>query len=416
MADTNAESQRENNQDPGAPIGRDDPTLAVLIVCFLVGVSAFINVYSVQSIMPLLMSDLGASPVRAGAAVGATVLAVALASPFMGRVSDAFGRKGIIIFSVFFLSVPTGLIFFAQSIEQVIVFRFFQGLVVPGISVVAMAYIAEEFAGRTMARVMGFYISGTIMGGFLGRFIVGHLASLFTWRSAYLVMAAMNLAASAIVFARLPASKRFKADRNVRHELGLLGRHLRNKDILTSCAVGFCILFSLVGCFTYVNIHLSRPPFGMGPAALANIFVVYLIGVFIAPVAAGLIRRVGYNGAVIWALASSSLGMAATLIPSAPVVVLGLAMMCTGVFVTQTTTVSFLGAHIAEGRSLATGLYNMFYYLGGSISAWVCGYAFVAGEWKAVVGSLVCVQLIACVAAGVGMRSKPGAAPLPKAR
>ena len=45
--------------------------------------------------------------VQAGSTVGATVLAVALTAPFTGMLSDAIGRKPIIVGSVFFLAVPT---------------------------------------------------------------------------------------------------------------------------------------------------------------------------------------------------------------------------------------------------------------------------------------------------------------------
>ena len=61
-------------------------------IVWLIGFFAFLNVYSMQSVLPLVMDDFEASPVQAGATVGATVLAVALVSPYMGMLSDAFGR------------------------------------------------------------------------------------------------------------------------------------------------------------------------------------------------------------------------------------------------------------------------------------------------------------------------------------
>ena len=37
--------------------------------------------------------------------------------------------------------------------------------------------------------------------------------------------------------------------------------HLRNPRLLMICGLGFTVLFSLVGVFTYVNFFLARPPF-----------------------------------------------------------------------------------------------------------------------------------------------------------
>lgn len=68
--------------------GRQAPRLIV----WLVGFFAFLNVYSMQSVLPLVMQDFHASPVQAGFTVGATVLAISIVSPFMGMLSDALAR------------------------------------------------------------------------------------------------------------------------------------------------------------------------------------------------------------------------------------------------------------------------------------------------------------------------------------
>lgn len=68
-----------------------DGLLASRPVVWVIGFFAFLNVYSMQSVLPMVMQDFHATPVQAGATVGATVLAIALVSPFMGMLSDALG-------------------------------------------------------------------------------------------------------------------------------------------------------------------------------------------------------------------------------------------------------------------------------------------------------------------------------------
>ena len=63
----------------------------------LIGMFAFLQVYSVQAVLPVLMMDLSATEVQAGMTVGATVMAIAIMSPFLGMLSDAIGRKRIIV-------------------------------------------------------------------------------------------------------------------------------------------------------------------------------------------------------------------------------------------------------------------------------------------------------------------------------
>ena len=261
----------------------DRPQPLLLLAIALIGVFAFLQVYSVQAVLPILMHDLQASEVQVGLAVGATVMGVALMSPFMGMLSDALGRKVFIVGSLLFLGIPTALLAGAQSIEAMMFYRFLQGLAVPGITVVLIAYIGEEFSGRMMARLMSLYVSGTVLGGFLGRFLLGHLSEIMGWRGAFYVMAALSLASAFFVWKQLPASRNFVAKPKIQTALQTLSAHLHNRYVLTAGALGACVLFSLVGCFTYINLYLADEPYALNSAQLANLFAVYLIGMVITP-------------------------------------------------------------------------------------------------------------------------------------
>ena len=247
-------------------------------IIWLTGFFGFLNVYSVQSILPLIIETFDATPVQAGITVGATIFAIALLSPFIGMLSDAFGRKSVLCISIFALTVPTALIPIAQSLHAVIFLRFLQGLCVPGIIVIILAYIAEEFDKDMVPRISSIYMGGSVIGGFSGRFVTGHLASLVGWKNAFFILAASIFVGALLMLLFLPTSQNFKPNRNVADTLKTLAGHMRNKRLLAACAVGFCVLFSLVGIFTYINLVLVKPPFNLSIAALANIFCVYLVG------------------------------------------------------------------------------------------------------------------------------------------
>lgn len=365
------------------------------LIIWVIGFFAFLNVYSMQAVLPMVMSDFHASPVQAGFTVGATILAVALVSPFMGMLSDALGRKLIIGSSMLALTLPTALIPVADSLNALIALRFLQGLAIPGIVVVLIAYISEEFHASGVARMTATYVGGTVMGGFFGRFLTGHAGHLLGWRGAFVTLALLNLVGALLVLWLLPPSRSFVPNRNMRAGFATLWRHMHHKRLMAACAVGFCVLFSLVGTFTYVNLHLAAAPFFLSSAGLANVFGVYLVGVLVTPLVGPYIVRLGFLRALLGALSLSSAGLLLTLWPTLPAIVIGLTVCSTGVFICQSATISAIAQNIKEGRSLATGLYYMSYYAGGAAGTLVAGLAFEAWGWSGSVASIALMQVLA---------------------
>ncbi|MBH0007499.1 MFS transporter [Psychrobacter sp. SWN149] len=364
---------------------------------------AFLQVYSIQAVLPVLMMDFSATEVQAGMIVGATIMAIAIMSPFLGMLSDAVGRKPFIVGALLFLAIPTALIAQSPSIGWLGLWRFMQGLSVPGITVVTIAYIGEEFEGRAVTDLMSFYVSGCVLGGFLGRFLLGHLHEIVGWRAGYYVMAAMTLIGAIWVWKMLPASRQFSANPDFRAAIQTLGEHLVNRYVVTACLLGACVLFSLVGCFTFINLHLANTPYELSTGALANIFAVYLIGVVITPLSTTLLRRFGSARTVRVAIFISMIGVLITLVTPLWGVVVGLAIMSSGVFVTQAATISYIAVNVKKGRSLASGLYYLGYYTGGTLGAWLCGIAYAKGQWSLTVWLLLFVQILALLVASFGM-------------
>ncbi|MER1939670.1 MFS transporter [Castellaniella sp. FW104-16D08] len=390
---------------PATPSHAPDQASRLLKVTIaLVGLFAFIQVYSIQSILPQLQRDLNASVVEIGNSVGMTVLAVALISPFVGMLSDAVGRKPLIIASVFLAAVPTGLMPMVDSVQGLLILRFLQGLAVPGVSVVAVAYIGEEFRSPLMVRMVSLYVSGCVFGGFLGRFLLGHLVEFMPWQSAFAIMAVLNLLGAVVVWRGLPDSRYFVPNARVKSSLISLGQLLRNPALQAACALGFSVFFALIGLFTFVNLHLAEPPYYFSSGQLANIFTVYLLGVLITPLSGRLIPRFGVRTTVLASLFTSAIGVALTLSVPSWLVVTGLAVAACGVFIIQSATMSFIAGRITQGRSLASGLYYSAYYCGGFTGAWLCGIGYAWGSWPGAVASLLLSQ---CVAAFIAWRFMP---------
>jgi predicted MFS family arabinose efflux permease len=171
-------------------------------------------------------------------------------------------------------------------------------------------------------------------------------------------------------------------------------RHLRNPRLAATYAVGFCVMFSLLGTFTYVNFYLAAPPFNLSTTALGLLFVVYLVGAVVTPVAGRAIDRLGHRFALVAAFTAGAAGVSLTLVHSLPIVMVGLTLACTGVFIANSAGSSYVGSAATESRASAVGLYVTFYYVGGSGGSAIPGFFWSHGGWPACVALIVAVQLL----------------------
>ena len=124
----------------------------------------------------------------------ASTLAIALTAPFTGAVADVLGRKRVITAAMFAVLLPMARVGAGADVQALIVWRFVQGLLLPPIFAVTVAYIGDEWPAHEVAGVAGIYIAGSSLGGFCGRFMPGVLADLVGWRGAFLALAALSLA------------------------------------------------------------------------------------------------------------------------------------------------------------------------------------------------------------------------------
>lgn len=389
-----------------APLVASPGRAEVLTALFVTGFATFVNLYATQPLLPLFRGLFHASELMVSLTVSAPILAVALAAPFLGLLADSLGRKRVIVASILALAIPTALAATASNLPQLIAWRFLQGLFTPGIIAVAMAYISEETPGHLAGSTMSIYLTGGVVGGFCGRFVSGLIAAQWGWKASMVALGMATFAGGALTWRILPRSTKFVPHHTAAESVASLRAHLHNPQLLATYAVGFNVLFCLVGVFTYVNFYLADAPFLLGPAALAGIFAVYLIGAAVTPFSGRLLDKMGSRRVLIGASMVASAGVLLTLIHSTPVVIAGLALAATGAFASQAGASSYVGEVAGQARSSAAGLYVALYYLGGCAGSVLPGLFWKEAGWLGCVGLVFCMQAVIALIASRVWRDK----------
>ena len=377
----------------------------------LAGFAAFVDLYATQPLLPLLARTFHASSFDVSLTITAPTVAVALAAPVIGRLADRLGLQRVIVGSAFAIAIATALAATSTSLAQLIFWRFVQGLVTPGVFAGTVAYIHEVWPASHGGRGTAAYMTGTIVGGFTGRAVAGLVAADASWAASFVALAAINLVVAMALWWFLPAEQ--VATKTRKH--GSTGSPqapalssskgafvlswqitplFRNGQLVATFAIGFCVLFTQVAMFTYVTFHLAAPPFSLSTAALGWLFVVYLVGAIVTPFGGRWIDRYGHRAGLASAMAIGAAGALLTLAPWLPVIVAGLALCATGVFIAQAATSSYIGAVTTRDRALAVGLYSTFYYAGGSVGGAAPSALWSRGGWPACVALIVVVQCV----------------------
>jgi MFS transporter, YNFM family, putative membrane transport protein len=364
------------------------------------GFCTFLNLYSPQALLPELAREFGVGAAEISTIMTASALAIALTAPFTGAIADVLGRKRVITAAMLAVVVPMAGASLASDVQALIAWRFLQGLLLPPIFAVTVAYIGDEWPATDVAGVAGIYIAGSSIGGFSGRFVTGVLADLVGWRGAFLTLAVLSLIGAIVVAALLPRERGFVRSEGIGASVRQMLRHLKDPQLVATYAIGFGILFNFIAMFTYVSFHLAAPPYNFSPTLLGTIFVTYLVGTVISPLTGRAIAFFGRRPFIVGVIALWAGGALLTLAPPIWAIVVGLILCAACGMLAQTISTGYVAATAKEGRSSAVGLYVTAFYIGGSVGAFLPGLAWDAAGWPACVAMIVVMcALMALIAA-----------------
>jgi predicted MFS family arabinose efflux permease len=378
----------------------DPRTIAVATA----GFCAFLNLYSPQALLPELAGEFSVSVAAIASIMTASSAAIALTAPFTGAAADVLGRKRVITTAMFAAVLPMGLIALSSDVQALIFWRFVQGLLLPPIFAVIVAYIGDEWPTAQVPRIAGIYVTGASIGGFSGRFIPGVLADLVGWRVAFLALAALTLIGATVVMLTLPRERGFVRSEGLAASARSMLRHLRNPQLLATYAIGFGVLFNFIAVFTYVSFHLAAPPYGFSSSALGAIFITYLLGSVTAPTIGWAIARFGRGRFVLMVIGAWMFGTLLLLAAPIAAIIAGLTLCAVCGMLCQAISTGYVTAIASEGRSSAVGLYVTCFYIGGSAGALLPGLAWDAVGWPGCVALVLAMLVVMAIIAALAYR------------
>lgn len=376
---------------------------AVLFALFLAGFASFSLLYCVQPMMPELAQSFAVRATESSFALSFSTIALAFGLLITGFISDAIGRKPIMVCSLFGAAIFTVISSFIPSWSFFLLSRMTIGIAVSGVAAVAMTYVGEEVQAEDIGFTMGLYISGTAIGGMSGRLMAGVLLEFINWHHVILCLGMMNLIISCLFYYYLPNSKYFKA---VPFNLSKLqygfALHLKQKQLRILFLQGFILMGCFVTVYNYLNYYLLQPPFLVSQSTLGFLAIAYLAGIYSSPRAAHWAKRFGRKKVLLSMLAT----MIVALIFMANVhhfwlLCGGLVVFTFAFFAAHSTASSWVSRTALQQRAVAASLYLFCYYIGSSLLGSGGGLVWEYAGWTGLTVAIILVLL-----AGMGLASR----------
>lgn len=264
---------------------------------------AMVGPFSIDAFFPAfraMEAELGVTPAVMQQSLSLYLFAYAAMSLLHGPLSDAYGRRGVIIWAMLLFAAATAGCALATSFEMLLAFRALQGICAGAGMVVGRAIIRDRYDGadaqRLMSQVSFIFGFAPAIAPIIGGFVLGAAG----WRAIFWLLAAFTVALVLASLAALPETHprerrtRF-ALRPLLHTYRAVAGDHRYLLLGFAASLNFCAIFTYIASAPAVVLNILR----LSETEFAWLFVPIIGGMMIGSVlSARLAGRVDARGTV----------------------------------------------------------------------------------------------------------------------
>ncbi|WP_019430290.1 MFS transporter [Limnohabitans sp. Rim47] len=249
----------------------------------VMGLAGFASMASMRLCDPMLVvlgQEFQVTTGEASRVVSSFAVAYGVLQLFYGPLGDRFGKLRVIALAVLACAVFSAITSMASDLTLLVVMRGFMGAAAAGIIPLSMAWIGDQVAydrrQETLAKLMGYTVSGMMVGLLFGGFAAEHLG----WRNAFAVVSALFATVAFMLWRKLrstpspvllaPAPS-FMA--SFAHTFQML-RGARVRHVLAVTAIEGALVF---GSMAFIPTHLHQQ-FDMSVVFAGSVMMLYGVG------------------------------------------------------------------------------------------------------------------------------------------
>ena len=364
--------------DPVAVIPKPEPShmkvLSAGALATLLAALSMLGPFSIDAYLPAfpyIQASLGASEIEVQQSLSLYMLSFACMVLWHGALSDAFGRRNVILVSLVTFAIGTFGCAASHTVHYLWAFRVMQGLSAGAGVVVGRAIIRDLYADAPAARLLSMVTMIFSIAPAVAPVLGGWVVKLLDWRSIFHFLFVYTIVLFVVCYRRLPETlpPHKRQPFNPRHLVHSYGTVLRSPLFHMKSGV---VALNFAGLFVYITAAPIMLPqaLHLGPSQFGWLFIPSVGGIFLGALAANRIagkmsfaRQIGIGFCFLLTASAFNLGYHLLFPPSLPwsvapmfVYTFGMSLVAPGATLLALDLFPHIRGTVASCQSFATTL------------------------------------------------------------
>ena len=361
--------------------------LLIIIYGLIVTMSVM---YATQPLQPLLATKFEVTITEASLFTAVILFFLAVAPIIYGYILEKVCAKKMLINASIVLLITNIFLGLSNSYELFLFFRVCEALVIPAILTSLMSILANIDKDNIKFN-MSIYVAGTVFGGLVGRVFSGFIATTFSYEYVF-----YSLSFAIFISILLIKKLNFNGEANIiKPKILDVLNILKDRRFVIVYFVMFCIFFVFSGVLNVLPFRAKELSSDFSEFQIALLYLGYGMGILVSLNSKKIVNFFkGEINTILYATIFFIFTISSLFIEDILYLFLLLFLVCIGMFTAHTVSTQLANSMQKSQKSLTSGMYLTFYYLGGATGSLVPSMIYKAFNWNIMLIVFVILLLV----------------------
>ena len=361
--------------------------LYIVIYCIIIILSVM---YATQPIQPLLAKQFNVSIIKASQFTAVIMLFLAISPIIYGYILEKTNVKKMLINSSIILFITNIFLGLATSYELFLFFRVIEALVVPAILTSLMSILAN-IDKENIKFNMSIYVASTVFGGLVGRIFSGFIATNLSYEFVF-----YSLSLAILVSIYFISKLSYEGEATIsKPKITDVMEILKDKRFLIIYFLMFCVFFVFSGVLNILPFRVKEISSNVSEFQISLLYLGYGMGILISLNSSKIVKFFKNElNTILFGLIFFLFITIFLIQENIIFIFLLIFLFCVGMFTVHTVSTGLANSMKESQKSLTSGMYLSFYYLGGALGSFLPSIIYEKFGWNVVIYMFCIILLI----------------------